>query len=128
MRARRAGYKPRRCFLDVRKSGSVAEQGPEELAGVREGQVLAGKYRVERVVGVGGMGVVVAARHIELGNLVALKFLLPALLSNQEAVSRFVREARASVRIQNDHVARVSDVGTLDNGAPYMVMEFLEGG
>ena len=103
-------------------------QGPAQLAGVQEGQVLGGKYRVERVLGVGGMGVVVAARHIELDSRVALKFLLPALLSNQEAVSRFAREARAAVRIQNEHVARVSDVGTLDNGAPYMVMEFLEGG
>jgi eukaryotic-like serine/threonine-protein kinase len=105
----------------------VAEQRSEELAGVREGQILAGKFRVERVLGVGGMGVVVAARHIELDSRVALKFLLPALLSNQEAVSRFAREARAAVRIQNEHVARVSDVGTLGNGAPYMVMEFLEG-
>src|ERR1019366_615206 len=130
MRCPRSGLgpEPRRCFFDVRKGGSVTEQGPEQLAGVREGQVLAGKYRVERVLGVGGMGVVVAARHVELGNRVALKFLLPALLSNPEAVARFAREARAAVRIQNEHVARVSDVGTLDNGAPYMVMEFLEGG
>lgn len=100
----------------------------DALAGVQEGQILAGKYRVERVLGVGGMGIVVAARHIELDSLVAIKFLLPAMLSNQEAVTRFAREARAAVKIQNEHVARVVDVGTLDNGAPYMVMEFLEGG
>jgi serine/threonine-protein kinase len=105
----------------------VTEIGPEQFAGVREGQILAGKYRVERVLGIGGMGVVVAARHIELDSRVALKFLLPALLANQEAVARFAREARALVKIQNEHVARVLDVGTLDNGAPYMVMEFLEG-
>src|ERR1019366_9460857 len=106
---------------------SVTEIGPEQFAGVREGQILAGKYRVERVLGIGGMGVVVAARHIELDSRVALKFLLPALLANQEAVARFAREARALVKIQNEHVARVLDVGTLDNGPPYMVMEFLEG-
>jgi serine/threonine-protein kinase len=103
------------------------EQGPEQLAGVGEGEVLAGKYRVERILGTGGMGVVVAARHIELDSRVAIKFLLPAFLSNEEAVSRFAREARAAVKIQNEHVARVADVGTLPNGAPYMVMDYLEG-
>ncbi len=96
-------------------------------SGVREGEILADKYRVERVLGVGGMGVVVAAHHLQLDEKVALKFLLPALLANKEAVSRFAREARAAVKIKSEHVARVSDVGTLENGAPYMVMEYLEG-
>jgi serine/threonine-protein kinase len=105
----------------------MTQGDPQEAAGVREGQILAGKYRVEEVLGVGGMGVVVAARHIELDSKVALKFLLPALLSNREAVGRFAREARAAVKFQSEHVARVLDVGTLDSGAPYMVMEFLEG-
>jgi serine/threonine-protein kinase len=95
---------------------------------VRPGEVLAGKYRVERVLGAGGMGVVVAAHHIQLDQKVALKFLLPQALGNPEAVARFVREARAAVKIQSEHVARVSDVGQLENGAPYMVMEFLQGG
>ncbi len=103
--------------------------GPSEVAaGVREGQILAGKYRVDKVLGVGGMGIVVAARHIQLDERVALKFLLPGALANAEAVSRFVREARAAVKIKSEHVARVTDVGTLENGAPYMVMEFLDGG
>jgi serine/threonine protein kinase len=105
----------------------VADRGPEPLTGVQEGDVLAGKYRVERVLGVGGMGVVVAAHHIRLDMKVALKFLLPAMLGDAEAVGRFAREARAAVRITNEHVARVTDVGTLDNGAPYIVMEYLEG-
>jgi serine/threonine-protein kinase len=83
---------------------------------------------VERVLGVGGMGVVVAAHHLQLDEKVALKFLLPDALSNAEAVARFAREARAAVKIKSEHVARVSDVGTLPNGAPYMVMEYLEGG
>ena len=94
---------------------------------VQEGEVLAGKYRVERVLGVGGMGVVVSALHIQLDERVALKFLLPEALGNQEAVARFAREARAAVKIKSIHVARVSDVGTLDTGAPYMVMEYLDG-
>jgi serine/threonine-protein kinase len=96
--------------------------------GVRPGEVLAGKYRVERVLGQGGMGVVVAAPHIQLDEKVALKFLLPEGLKNPEAVARFVREARAAVKIKSEHVARVSDVGQLENGAPYMVMEYLDGG
>ena len=98
-----------------------------ENAPVHEGEILDGKYRVDRVVGVGGMGVVVAATHVQLQTQVAIKFLLPEVLSSQHIVERFVREARAAVRIQSEHVARVSDVGTLDNGAPYMVMEYLEG-
>jgi eukaryotic-like serine/threonine-protein kinase len=91
------------------------------------GTVLAGKYRVERILGQGGMGVVVEARHIALDERVALKFLLPEYASHPEAAARFLREARNAVKIKSEHVARVSDVGTLDTGAPYMVMEFLEG-
>jgi serine/threonine-protein kinase len=100
----------------------------KSLVGVQEGDVLAGKYRIERILGIGGMGVVVAAHHIQLDERVALKFLLPEAIGNADALARFVREARAAVKIKSEHVARVSDVGTLPNGAPYMVMEFLEGG
>jgi len=96
--------------------------------GVRPGDVLAGKYRVERVLGVGGMGVVVAAQHLQLDEKVALKFLRPEALGDAEAVARFDREARAAVKIKSEHVARVIDVGKLENGAPYIVMEYLEGG
>jgi serine/threonine-protein kinase len=91
------------------------------------GQVLAGKYRIERVLGAGGMGVVVAAQHLQLDTRVAIKFLLPGTLRNPDAEARFAREARAAVRITNEHVARVLDVGTLETGSPYIVMEFLEG-
>jgi eukaryotic-like serine/threonine-protein kinase len=95
--------------------------------GVQPGDVLAGKYRVERIIGHGGMGVVVAAQHLVLDERVAIKLLLPEALGNSEAVARFVREAKAAVRIRSEHVARVSDVGYLDSGAPYIVMEHLEG-
>ncbi|HEY5243646.1 MAG TPA: serine/threonine-protein kinase, partial [Polyangiaceae bacterium] len=91
------------------------------------GDILAGKYRIERVLGQGGMGVVVAAHHLQLDEMVALKFLLPEVLQSPEAVVRFVREARAAARIKSEHVARVSDVGQLESGLPYMVMEYLEG-
>jgi eukaryotic-like serine/threonine-protein kinase len=100
----------------------------ESAAGVREGDILAGKYRVERVLGAGGMGVVVAAHHMQLDEKVALKFLLPQALDDREAVARFAREARAAVKIKSEHVARIIDVGTLPNGAPFIVMEYLEGG
>jgi serine/threonine protein kinase len=96
-------------------------------SGLRSGDILAGKYRVERVLGAGGMGVVVAAHHIQLDERVALKFLLPSALNNVDAVERFTREARAAAKIKSEHVARVTDVGTLENGAVYMVMEYLEG-
>lgn len=100
----------------------------ESAAGVREGEVLAGKFRIDRVLGMGGMGVVVEAYHLQLETKVALKFLLPATLEDYESVERFAREARAAVKITSEHVARVLDVGTLDEtGAPYIVMEFLEG-
>jgi serine/threonine-protein kinase len=106
----------------------MEQTGSDPAAGVRQGDILAGKYRVERVLGAGGMGVVVAAHHIQLDEKVALKFLRPEALDNPEAVARFAREARAAVKIKSEHVARVSDVGTLPNGSPYMVMEYLEGG
>jgi serine/threonine protein kinase len=101
---------------------------PSPQAGVRPGDVLAGKYRVEQVLGVGGMGIVVAAHHLQLDEKVALKFLLPEALKSPVAVARFVREARAAVKIKSEHVARVIDVGTLEGGSPYIVMEYLEGG
>jgi serine/threonine-protein kinase len=91
------------------------------------GSVIAGRYRVERIIGVGGMGVVVAATHLQLEQPIAIKFLRPDALESQEVVTRFMREARAAVRIKSEHVARVLDVGALDSGAPYMVMERLEG-
>ncbi len=96
-------------------------------AAVLPGAVLAGKYRVARILGQGGMGVVVEARHIALDERVALKFLLPEYASHPEASGRFLREARAAVKIKSQHVARVSDVGQLEGGEPYMVMEYLDG-
>ena len=75
----------------------------------------------------GGMGVVVAARHEQLEQRVAIKFVRDEALGNEDAVARFLREARAAVKLKSEHVARVLDVGTLESGAPYMVMEYLEG-
>lgn len=91
------------------------------------GEVIAGKYRVQKLIGVGGVGFVVAATHVGLDDSVALKFLRPEFAGHPEAVTRFTIEARASFKIKNEHVARVLDVDTLWNGTPFMVMELLEG-
>jgi eukaryotic-like serine/threonine-protein kinase len=91
------------------------------------GHIISGKYEVIDLIGSGGMGYVVSARHIDLGELVAIKFLRSEALAYEELVARFDREARASVRIKSEHVARVYDVGTLPNGVPFIVMEHLEG-
>jgi len=90
------------------------------------GTVIAQKYWVERVLGEGGMGVVLAATHLQLGQRVALKFLRAGPAPDAEAVERFLREARAAVRLKSEHVCRVVDLGTED-GAPYIVMEHLDG-
>ena len=96
-------------------------------APVKEGDVLAGKYRIDQILGIGGMGVVVAATDIQLERRVAIKFILKDFSGHPEAYTRFLREARAAVKIHSEHVARVFDVGTLETGAPYMVLEYLEG-
>jgi len=103
---------------------------PVELAmtdEVREGDLLAGKYRVERMLRQGGMGVVYLAKHVELDQLVAVKLLLSEAAKSAETVTRFVREARAAAKIQSQHVVRVTDVGTLENNRPYLAMEYLLG-
>ncbi len=94
---------------------------------LKQGTILAGKFRVERVLGSGGMGVVVATTQIDLDRLVAIKLLHPHVLDNQEAIARFLREARAAGRLKSEHVVQVLDVGTLAHGEPYMVMEYLDG-
>jgi serine/threonine-protein kinase len=99
---------------------------PDDL-GISPGVAVGGKYRVDRVLGAGGMGVVVAAHHLQLDEAVAIKFVHPQALGNVEALARFDREARALAKIRSEHVARVLDVGRLENGTPFMVMEYLEG-
>ncbi len=89
--------------------------------------VLADKYRIERVLGKGGMGIVLAAMHIKLDDRVAIKFLLPELAHDPALVGRFLREGRAAIKIRSEHVVKVLDVGTLRAGTPYMVMEYLHG-
>jgi len=91
------------------------------------GDLIAGKYEVIKLIGSGGMGYVVSAMHVELGEVVALKFLRPEALQIEELVERFSREARAAAKIRSEHVARVFDVGVLPDGVPFIVMEHLAG-
>ena len=91
------------------------------------GTLIAGKYRVDGVLGSGGMGVVLSATHVHLREKVAIKLLHPSRLARAGATERFMREARAASRIRGEHVARVFDGGLLDDETPYLVMEQLAG-
>jgi serine/threonine-protein kinase len=92
------------------------------------GEIVGGKYRIDGTIGQGGMGVVLAAFDQSLGRPVAIKFLAPERAANEAAATRFGREARAAAAIQSEHVVRVHEVGNLPSGAPFIVMEKLEGG
>lgn len=108
-------------------SGSTGERWQAGVPAV--GELIAQKYRVEGVVGTGGMGVVVSARHLQLGQVVAIKLLTlpPDEDRRDEAIARFLHEAQAAAGLRSDHVVRLYDVGQLDSGLPFMVMELLSG-
>jgi serine/threonine-protein kinase len=99
-------------------------QAPAELA---PGKLVAGKYRLDRVLGYGGMGVVYAGLDVALDRPVALKTMLPELATDTEAIARFSREARAMGRLTSEHAVRVFELGELPDGVPYMTMELLDG-
>jgi serine/threonine protein kinase len=94
---------------------------------IEPGAMIAGKYRVHRMLAEGGMGMIMEAEHVALGQRVAVKLLLPEMESRPEIIQRFLREARAAARLRSDHVVRVFDIGTDDRGLPFMVMELLSG-
>ncbi len=91
------------------------------------GALLADKYIIENIVGEGGIGIVVAAKHVQLDQTVAIKYLRPKAAGQPAVAERFLREARLAAKIRSEHVVRVYDVGLLPDGAPYMVMEYLAG-
>jgi serine/threonine-protein kinase len=94
---------------------------------VAPGQTLAGKYRIERVLGAGAMGMVLAATHLALGSRVAIKVMLGGGKAGPEHEARFMREARVASMLRSEHAGKVLDVGTTEQGATYIVMEYLEG-
>ncbi len=91
------------------------------------GTIIAGKYRVEAVIGEGGMGAIVRARHLALNRDVAIKLMRNEITGVHKASERFLREARATANIESDYVAHVSDIDVLPSGIPFIVMEFLDG-
>src|SRR5688572_26448303 len=91
------------------------------------GDVIAGRYRIENIAGEGGMGIVYEAEHVILRQRVAVKALHPETALSADAIERFSLEASAIARIASDHVVRIMDAGSLADGAPYLVMEYLEG-
>src|SRR5262252_9095081 len=94
------------------------------------GQVLDEKYRLERLLGKGGMGAVYLATHLGTDRYVALKLIVPQFMQNEEFVERFKREARAAGRLRHPNVVDVTDFGFSGEGAQrvaYLVMEYLDG-
>jgi hypothetical protein len=108
---------------------NLEEEEEDVWAGcpLQVGQVLADKYRIERQIGRGGMGIVLAATHLQLEHQVAIKVMRRDLIEDDKALHRLLAEARACAKIRSEHVARVLDVGTIEHSFPYIVMEYLEG-
>ncbi len=96
------------------------------LAAARIGAVV-DRYTIVRLLGHGGMGAVYEARHATLARRVAIKFLLPELAANPDALRRFENEAKAAGGLEHPNLVAVTDLGSADDGSPYLVMEFLEG-
>jgi len=107
--------------------GTGAAPSMSNLPLPKQGDLLAGKYRIIRTLGEGGMGIVYEAFHTRLRQKVAIKVLKPHVLAHPELAARFEREARAAATLESPHVAKVIDVDTSPEGLPYMVIEFLEG-
>ena len=103
----------------------VLSQSP--LAGLKRGDVIAGKYRLEHELGRGAMGTVWAAAHTTLGQKVAIKLIAGDQLQSAEARQRFSLEAKAAARLKSRHAVQVYDDGETPEGVPYIVMEYLEG-
>jgi hypothetical protein len=112
---------------DVTPLPPEARLSVEDPARFHIGTTIAGRFRIERLLGEGAMGAVVAACHISLDETVAIKFPRPEFRRDPMAVAHFAREAKALARIKSNHVARVLDVGVSMAVGPYMVMEYLDG-
>jgi eukaryotic-like serine/threonine-protein kinase len=122
------GTSPAVCALCLR--GHDPERACTTAAGDdagRIGEVIADRYELCRLLGSGGMGVVFEARHKLIGRRFALKLLHPQYAQQPSMLTRFQREARAAGALENEHIAAVTDFGFAADGAPYLVMEHLDG-
>jgi serine/threonine protein kinase len=90
---------------------------------IQVGDMLADKYRVQAILGRGGMGMVVAVWHQDLHEHRAIKFMLPAVARDPKAVDRFMQEARAASKVSSIHAVKIHDVARLADGVPYIIME-----
>ena len=115
----------------TRSDDPPIEAAEQPVLPVDIGEVVAGKYKIGGILGVGGMATIAAAHHLELDQPVAIKFLQPEAAARPDSVRRFLSEARSAARLNSPNVARVLDVGTASTArggvVPYMVMELLEG-
>ena len=94
---------------------------------IGEGDTLDHRYRLDRLIGRGGMGAVFEAEHVILEKRVAVKILHPNMAGNVEALERFYREARTASKLGHEGIVEISDVGQAQDGSPYLVMELLRG-
>jgi eukaryotic-like serine/threonine-protein kinase len=108
-------------------SSEISSESRGSQPPIAEGQIVGERYLIGPVIGEGGMGVVCAATHIALDAPVAVKVIRSELRDDPEFVQRFLNEARAAASLKDEHIARVHDVGQLDSGEPYLVMERLDG-
>ncbi|MFZ5896542.1 MAG: protein kinase domain-containing protein [Myxococcota bacterium] len=111
----------------VKASSSATPADADFVPPFEDGEVLLGKYRIDRLIGTGGIGYVMSATNVGLDEQVALKFLRPEFLKNEEAVYRFTNEARLAAKIQHPNVARVLDIASAEGAGPFIVMELLVG-
>lgn len=113
---------------ELLQNGRPLDRSPsEEARPSLVGTMIGGKYRVDRVLGAGGMGVVVQATHVGLNQPVAIKLIRDDVARSPELIARFMREAKAAAQLPPEHIARVTDVGQTEQGEPFLVMELLTG-
>ena len=109
-----------------------AEPGQEKVpvvpgSTIHIGDLIAGKYRILGMLAIGGVGMVLKAEEAKLDRVVAVKLLLPNRAKDSAIAARFEKEARSAVKLKSEHVARIIELGELDNHQPFIVLEFLEG-
>src|SRR4051794_27641114 len=109
--------------MSTSKSTAPAEENPEALVGC----TIRGRYRVESLLGTGGMGAVYLVEHTGIDKRMALKVLSPKMMQNPTVVARFEREAKAAANFGHPHVAAATDYGRTEDGRFYLVLEYVEG-
>ncbi len=113
--------------LRTKEAAKAPTSGEPTSAEIEPGVVLAGRYRLELLIGQGTFGAVYRAIHVDLDSPVAVKILLPSVTANKESLARFRQEGIAACRVKHPAAVAVSDFGVTETGVAYLVMELLEG-